>query len=231
MVSYAFIFARGGSKGLPKKNCKLLSGKPLIQYSIEVALASKYIQQIFVSTDDADIAVIAKKFNVQVIDRPKDLATDTSPEWLSWQHGINWVKKNVGEFDQFVSLPTTSPLRSVEDVNGAIEKRISSNADVCIAITPSSRSPYFNMVQHNTDGTIGLVISPKESVYRRQDAPAVFDITTSVYATTPNYILNHNGLFDGSVTSIEVPKERSIDIDDIYDFMLAQSILEVVDVK
>lgn len=231
MVSYAFIFARGGSKGLPKKNCKLLNGKPLIQYSIEVAMASKYIQKIFVSTDDDDIAVIANKLNVQVIDRPKELATDTSPEWLSWQHAINWINQHVGDFDQFVSLPTTSPLRSVEDVNSAIEKRLLSKSDVCIAITPASRSPYFNMVKHNTDDTIGLVISPQESIFRRQDAPTVYDITTSVYVTTPNYILNHNDLFDGSVTSIEVPKERSIDIDDIYDFMLAQSILEVGDVK
>jgi len=226
MRYHAFIFARGGSKGLPGKNIKMLLGKPLIQYSIEAALSTLEIDKIFVSTEDTNIAEIAKKNGAIVIDRPDNLATDCSPEWLSWQHAVNWVKNNYGEFDGFVSLPATSPLRSVNDIASAIQKRDDTNADVCVAVTPSSRSPYFNMVKELDDGTIEIVNKVNiDSISHRQDSPKVFDVTTVAYVTTVNFILNNNGIFDGSVTNVKVPKYRSVDIDDIYDFYFAESIL------
>lgn len=227
----AFIFARGGSKGLPRKNIKLLNGKPLIQYSIETARSSNEIDDLFVSTDDREISEFVKSLGVNVIERPNVLAADESPEWLSWQHAVTWVKNNIGEFSQFISLPTTSPLRSVEDVNLAVAKLKSSQSDVCIAVTPASRSPYFNMVKMNDKGFIELVVAPENNVIRRQDAPEVFDITTSVYVTTPDFIMSNTGLFSGNISCVYVPKERAVDIDDIYDFMLAESILEARDVK
>ena len=93
MINYAFIFARGGSKGLSRKNILPLAGKPLLQYSIDTALASSYINKVFVSTDDAAIANVAKEGGAIVIERPSELATDDSPEWLSWRHAIDWVIK------------------------------------------------------------------------------------------------------------------------------------------
>ncbi|ELX8380584.1 acylneuraminate cytidylyltransferase family protein [Providencia stuartii] len=225
MKNFAFIFARGGSKGLPGKNIKLLAGKPLLQYSIDVALAAPSIEQVFVSTDDPAIAKIAVTSGAILIERPFDLATDTSPEWLSWRHAINWVFEHYGAFDGFISLPATSPLRSVEDIEAAIMQRTKQEADICISITPASRSPYFNMVKIVDNGLVELVNSPQGEVVRRQDAPAVFDITTVVYATTPTFVLEHYGIFSGYVTSIEVPKERAVDIDDIYDFRLAEAII------
>ncbi|MGY6563453.1 MAG: acylneuraminate cytidylyltransferase family protein [Halomonadaceae bacterium] len=226
MKNFAFIFARGGSKGLPGKNIKPLSGKPLLQYSIDVALAAPSIDQVFVSTEDEDIASIASRGGAIVIERPHELATDASPEWLSWKHATTWVQKNHGAFDCFISLPATSPLRSIADVENAISKRLQQKADVCIAVTPSTRSPFFNMVTVSSTGHVRLVNSSEQKITRRQDAPEIFDITTSVYVTTPNYILNSDGLFFGVVTSIEVPKSRAIDIDDIYDFRLAEAILK-----
>ena len=226
MKNFAFIFARGGSKGLPGKNIKLLAGKPLIQYSIDTALLSKNIEKVFVSTDDIEIAQHAEQYGAIVIHRPAELATDQSPEWLSWRHATQWVIDKFGDFDGFVSLPATSPLRSGQDVDNAIQKRQENNADICIAITPASRSPYFNMVRYNEQGYLELVNKPEGEVTRRQDAPQVFDITTTVYATTPQFVLENYGLFSGNVASIEVPKERSIDIDDIYDFRLAEIILK-----
>lgn len=225
MKNYAFIFARGGSKGLPGKNIKPLAGKPLLQYSIDTALASPSIDKVFVSTDDADIAKVAIDSGAVLIERPDELATDTSPEWLSWRHAIEWARKHHGEFDGFVSLPATSPLRRVVDVESAIEKRSKVAADICISVTPASRSPYFNMVKNTQDGLVGLVNEPESDVTRRQDAPEVFDITTVVYVTTPEFVLNNYGLFSGKVTSIEVPKARAVDIDDIYDFRMAEAIL------
>lgn len=226
MRNFAFIFARGGSKGLPGKNIKPLAGKPLLQYSIDTALASDLIEQVFVSTDDQAIAQVAIEGGAIIIERPAELATDQSPEWLSWRHAVEWATEHYGSFDGFVSLPATSPLRSQEDVEAAILKRQAETADICIAVTPASRSPYFNMVKYNEAGFVELVNQPEGEVSRRQDAPKVFDITTVVYATTPEFVLNSYGLFSGKVASIEVPKARAVDIDDIYDFRLAEAIIK-----
>ena len=226
MRNFAFIFARGGSKGLPGKNIKPLAGKPLLQYSIDTALASDLIEQVFVSTDDQAIAQVAIEGGAILIKRPAELATDQSPEWLSWRHAVEWATEHYGSFDGFVSLPATSPLRSQEDVEAAILKRQAETADICIAVTPASRSPYFNMVKYNEVGFVELVNQPEGEVSRRQDAPKVFDITTVVYATTPEFVLNNYGLFSGKVASVEVPKARAVDIDDIYDFRLAEAIIK-----
>lgn len=226
MRNFAFIFARGGSKGLPGKNIKPLAGKPLLQYSIDTALASELIEQVFVSTDDQAIAQVAIEGGAILIERPAELATDQSPEWLSWRHAVEWATEHYGSFDGFVSLPATSPLRSQEDVEAAIVKRQSENADICIAVTSASRSPYFNMVKYNEAGFVELVNQPEGEVSRRQDAPKVFDITTVVYATTPQFVLENYGLFSGKVASVEVPKARAVDIDDIYDFRLAEAIIK-----
>lgn len=227
MKNFAFIFARGGSKGLPGKNIRPLAGKPLIQYSIDTAKKCPSIDEVFVSTDDIAIAEIARQAGAVIIERPAELASDTSPEWLSWRHGIEWVERHFGKFQYFVSLPATSPLRDVPDVEGAITQLKSSLADICIAITPAERSPYFNMVKVLDDETCQLVIKPEGAVTRRQDAPDVFDITTVVYVATPAFIKNNDSLFSGTVTKVVVPKDRAVDIDDIYDFKMAETILSM----
>ena len=111
-LTYAFIFARGGSKGVPVKNIKPMAGKPLIAYAIELALEHLGIDRVFVSTDDVNIADVAAEYGAEVISRPEKLAQDDSPEWLAWQHAIAYVEKNYEASDDstFISLPTTSPL-------------------------------------------------------------------------------------------------------------------------
>ena len=225
MKNFAFIFARGGSKGLPGKNIKPLAGKPLIQSSIETAKKCPSIDEVFVSTDNTAIADIARQAGAIIIERPAVLASDTSPEWLSWRHGIEWAERHYGRFKYFVSLPATSPLRNVSDVEGAVAKIESSVADICISVTPASRSPYFNMVKVLDDETYELVIKPEGALTRRQDAPDVFDITTVVYVASPTFIQSNDSLFSGKVTSVVVPKNRAVDIDDIYDFLLAEAIV------
>ena len=225
MITQAFIFARGGSKKLKKKNIKLLNGKPLIQYSIEIALQSSLINKIFVSTDDDDIAKISKSLGVIVIDRPVELSEDNSPEWEAWKHAISWVQDRYGKFEQFISLPPTSPLRTVDDIEAAINKKNNSKADICIAITPSSHNPYFNMVKISNN-SIEIVNKSDNLITRRQDAPKLFNITTVVYAANVEFIMKKNHLFDGNVVGIEIPKYRSLDIDDIYDFNFAESIIK-----
>ena len=121
------IFARGGSKGVPRKNVRPLAGRPLIAYAIETALASRWIGRVVVSTDDAEIAAIARQYGAEVpFMRPAELARDDSPEWLAWQHAI----RSLGEMDALVSVPPTSPLRTVDDVDGCIQVLLESDADV-----------------------------------------------------------------------------------------------------
>lgn len=229
MRTIAFIFARGGSKGVLGKNIKLLDGKPLIAHSIDVAKACASIETVIVSTDDAAIAAAALEHGAEVpFLRPTELATDSSPEWLAWRHAIEWVQKDRGGFDVFVSLPPTSPFRNVEDVESCIGALAEdAAADITITVKDADRSPYFNMVALDSQGYASLVIKPTASITRRQDAPAVYDITTVAYAARPSFILKANGIFEGRIKTIKVPPERALDIDTPYDFMLAEAIAKI----
>lgn len=223
--TFAFIFARGGSKGLPGKNIKLLGGVPLIAHGIRLAQAMERIERIFVSTDDAQIAAVARQFGADVIDRPAALATDTASEWLAWQHAIQHVRALGFDFDVFLSLPATSPLRSEQDVSNCIDA-LQDDADIVISVTPSARSPYFNMVVTNEAGLASVVLGDA-ALQRRQDVPPVYDITTVAYVAKPDFILAHERLFDGRVRPVVVPKERAVDIDDEFDFKVAQALLDL----
>ena len=128
------------------------------------------------------------------------------------------------QFDVFLSLPTTSPLRAVEDVVQCLQA-LDEKTDVVVTVTPAARSPYFNMVTREQDGSSRIVIGTGETK-RRQDAPPVFDMTTVAYVSRPAFILGNNGLFNGQVRSIVVPKERAVDIDDAFDFKVAEALLK-----
>jgi N-acylneuraminate cytidylyltransferase len=226
MKTVAFVFARGGSKGLPGKNIRPLAGKPLLCYSIELAKADASIDAVFVSTDCAQIRQVALDAGALVIDRPPELASDTAPEWLAWRHAISYVRQQYGDFSEFVSLPATSPLRAPCDLSAALQQYRATGADVCLAVTPANRNPYFNMVRQSENGLVELFASLPQGVSRRQDAPAVYDLTTVVYVAKPDFVMEQAGIFSGRVCSIEVPKQRAVDIDDEFDFLLAQTILQ-----
>ena len=220
-----FIFARGGSKGVPRKNIRPLAGKPLIAYAIEIGIRSERIDRVIVSTDDLEIAEISRRFGAEVpFLRPLELAQDDTPEWLAWKHAIKEVEKEEGSprMDIFVSIPPTSPLRSVEDVDNCISAFVDSGADIAITVTPARRHPSFNMVTLDENDFACLMMPNEQGVYRRQDISPAFDITTVAYVSAPEYILNTNSMFDGKVKSVIVPEERSLDIDTRLDFDIAE---------
>ncbi|WP_256822452.1 MULTISPECIES: acylneuraminate cytidylyltransferase family protein [unclassified Pseudomonas] len=223
MSVYAFIFARGNSKGLPGKNIKLLGDHPLIAHSIRVAQQVPGIDKIFVSTDSDEIAAVAEAYKAIVIKRPDELATDTAPEWHAWRHAIYHLQAQGHKFDVFISLPATSPLRGVEDVEQCLAS-LDSGTDIVVTVTPASRSPYFNMVVRDTQGVSQLVCTG-DNAHRRQDAPTVYDMTTVAYVAHPDFILTNERIFSGRVKSVVVPRERAVDIDDIYDFKMAEMLL------
>jgi N-acylneuraminate cytidylyltransferase len=225
---YAFIFARGGSKGLPNKNLKKLAGKPLIAWSIEQAKSVSMIDRVILSTDSDEIAEVGKKFGAEVLfKRPRNLSTDKSPEWLAWQHALNFLKKNEGFTpDIMVSVPPTSPLREKEDIEKCINKLLLDDLDIAITVSSSSRNPWFNMILENEKGLSELVMKNKKTFYRRQDAPKTYDITTVAYAAKTKYVLSKTSIFSGKVGHIIIPKIRAIDIDDMIDFNLAETLVK-----
>jgi CMP-N-acetylneuraminic acid synthetase len=223
----AAIFARGGSKGVPRKNLRALAGKPLIAYAIESALGSGMINRVIVSTDDQEIASVAKQYGAEVpFIRPTELAEDQSREWLAWQHAIKMLsQESAGTPDIFVSIPPTSPLRAVSDIDACVMALQNSDADIVVTVKPAERSPYFNMVRFDDAGHANLVIKPEGSIHRRQDAPAVYDMTTVAYAARPDFVLAANSIFDGTVKAVIIPAERALDIDTELDFKFAEFLI------
>jgi|SaaInlStandDraft_3_1057020.scaffolds.fasta_scaffold09853_2 N-acylneuraminate cytidylyltransferase len=224
MKTFAFIFARGGSKGVPGKNIRILDGKPLLAHSIMVAQDIVEVSRIFVSTDDQDIADVGIKYGAEIINRPTELAQDDSPEWLAWLHAIEWLESKGEYFDRFVSLPTTSPLRNKSDVINCLNL-LDKQTDVVVTMTDTSRSPYFNMVTEE-NSYIKLLNESKEDYSRRQDVPLAYDMTTVAYVSRPDFIKNNNKIFDGKVKAVIIPKERAVDIDDEIDFEIAKMLIQ-----
>jgi CMP-N-acetylneuraminic acid synthetase len=229
MKAIAFIFARGGSKGLPGKNIRPLRGKPLIAWSIEHALAIERIERVIVSTDSEEIAAVARTYGAEVpYIRPAELARDDSAEWLAWRHALEFLAETTGALPEaMVSVPATAPLRLPVDIENCLDQYEKGDVDMVITVTDAHRSPYFNMVKANVDGTVGLVITPKSTIARRQDAPAVFDMATVAYVARSDFVMTHNGIFEGRVRSVHIPSERSIDIDTILDFQIAECLLNI----
>lgn len=228
MNTIAFIFARGGSKGLPNKNIKIFAGKPLIAWSIEHAKAVKSINRVLVSTDSEQIADVALENGAEIpFIRPKDLAGDKSPEWLAWRHAINFLKETEGSLpDAIISIPTTAPLRIAADLEACLTEFENKKPDVVITVTDAHRSPYFNMVKVENNGRVDLVIPPSGAITRRQDVPKVYDMATVAYVIDPKFVLKNSSLFSGNVRSVYVPLERAIDIDTLFDFEIAEFLMQ-----
>lgn len=224
MKAYGFVFARGGSKGVPHKNTRLLCGKPLIAYAITAGLASGCIDKMIVSTDSKEIAEVAQKYGAEVpFLRPAELATDSSPEWLSWQHAVRFLQNRGDVFDMFISLPSTVPLRKVEDIQRCISVFKEGECDIVISCTEAGHSPYFNMIKMDDNGYASIVNTNNgKTFFRRQDAPSVYDMTATAYVTTPSFILNNTKIWDGRVKAVMVDRISGIDIDEPIDFELAE---------
>ena len=219
MKVIAYIFARGGSKGLKNKNLLNFDGKPLIAHTIINALNSALFADVVVSTDSEEIANIAKEHGANVpFIRPGALATDNSSEWLSWKHVVN---ERAIDNHLFVSLPCTSPLRDYSEVSNMIDLYKSKTYDLVLGITKSNHSPDFNMVYKDSNNTLEIMNNQINKVERRQDSKECFLVTTYAYITSVDYIKNTEYIFNGQIGGYEVLKSQSIDIDDIHDFNYA----------
>jgi N,N'-diacetyl-8-epilegionaminate cytidylyltransferase len=221
------ICARGGSKGVSRKNLRSLGGKPLLGWAVEVARECPSIERVIVSTEDEEIAAVAKSFGAEVpFIRPCELARDDSAELLVWQHAIRTLASLDNKTPEvLVNIPPTSPLRAVEDVEGCIENLSQNDADLCITVRQAQRNPYFNMIKLE-NGWASLVIPSSGGTFRRQDAPEVFDMTTVAYAARCDYVIRTRGLLDGKVRAALVPDDRAVDIDTEFDLAFAEFLLQ-----
>lgn len=223
----AFIFARGGSKGLKNKNIKEFNSRPLIYWTIKELKKSKLVDKIFVSTDSKKIKKIAESFGATVpFLRPKKLSLDKSPEILAWKHALEFLKKKNEMPKIFFSCPVTSPLRKANDIDAMIKLFYLSKADTVVGVTNSHRSPYFNMMKEKKNKSLSIIIKKSKQIYNRQECPKTFDLTTFGFIVKTKNIFSKKSIFDGNVKGYEVNKNISIDIDDLFDFKFAEYLMK-----
>lgn len=218
------ILARGGSKGVPNKNIRPLNGKPLIAHTLLRAKESALFDAIAVSSDSPEILNVAGRFGATLlIDRPAELASDTAPKIPAIQHAVAQTESRLNlTWDIICDLDPTSPFRAVEDIRNAVNMVEASGARNVITAARSRKSPYFNMVELDSNGAPVLSKKPTGSIVRRQDAPACYDMNASIYVWRRDALFENGSLFHASTRLYVMPAERSLDIDSELDFEIAE---------
>lgn len=232
MKILCLILARGGSKRIPKKNILDLGGKPLIAYTIECAKGSKYINRIIVSTDDADIAKVAKEYDAEVpFARPTEISKDDSTELDTFKHALKWLKKNEGyEPDIIVKLFPTSPFRKTESVDSAIELLIDNpDADSVRSVRLCSEHPYkmWTIEKNRLKSLIPIEQKPKQAhTLSYQVLPKVYIQNASIDVTRASNIWQKESITGTEIVPFLMEEVESIDINSMLDLELAKLIIE-----
>lgn len=215
----AIIPARGGSKGVPQKNIRDLCGKPLIAWTIEEAKKSKYIDRLILSSEDDEIIAVAKQWGCEVpFVRPKELAQDDTPGIAPVLHAVDALTE---KYDYVVLLQATSPLRIVDDVDGAIEWCMQHNAKSCVAVSEASESPYW-MFKIAQDSKLMNLIDDDREYVKRQDLPKCYLLNGAVYVAETNWLIKTKNFKSEETVGYIMPIERSVDIDCEMDFELCK---------
>jgi len=221
----AIIPARGGSKSVPRKNIRLLNRRPLMYYTIKETQKSKYIDRLFVSTEDGEIAEIARGYGAEVISRPVELAQDDTPSLPVYQQVIEHLEE-VGTFypSVIVILQPTSPLRTVEDIDDAIEKFLKIDCDSVVSVCEAEHPPEW---LYKLEGDrLKPLVERGNRVTRRQDAPKTYRLNGAVYVTTRDTLIKQNTTTGNDTAAYIMPLERSIDIDTELDLKVAEIVMK-----
>lgn len=220
-ITIATICARGGSKGLPGKNIRPFNGKPLIVHTIEQALACPELDAVYVSTDDAAIAEVARAAGALVpFLRPAELATDSAAKLPVIEHLVRHLEAAGRSIERIVDLQPTSPLRASTDIRSALQA--CPQAPLTVSVREAGDNPYFNLVESGADGWVHL--SKGSGNTRRQDAPAVYALNGSMYVWQRAALAHaaEHGLWRVNMGVYVMPRWKSVDIDDLDDFEYAQ---------
>jgi N-acylneuraminate cytidylyltransferase/CMP-N,N'-diacetyllegionaminic acid synthase len=231
-IVLGIIPARGGSKAIRGKNIAIVAGKPLIAYTIQAALDANHIDRVIVSTDSQEIAEVACAYGAEVpFLRPPELAQDDTPGIEPVLHAVQWLDEHEGyRPDYVILLQPTSPLRSVHDIEAAIDLALTNNADSVISVCEVKHHPYWAM-RLNEDGRLvsflGMNLDNLLQKYpRRQDLPLVYAENGSIYLAKRSVLLEHKSFYGKRVYGYVMPDERSLDIDSLWDLQLAELILK-----
>lgn len=220
------IPARGGSKGLPRKNIIPLLGKPLIAWTIEQALASKYLDRVVVSTEDKEIAEISKKYRAEVpFIRPKELAADNAKGIDVVLHTMDWLEENNKCYDLLVLLQPTSPLRTFEDVNNAIELLFLKEAKAIVSVCEVDHHPLWTNTLPE-DRCMKDFIRKEIMNKNRQKLPVFYRLNGAIYLAYWNYLKEQKNFFGNETFAYIMPHIRSIDIDSEVDYKLAEVLIK-----
>lgn len=219
------IPARGGSKGLPRKNILAFCGRPLITWTIERARACKYLDDIIVSTDDREIAAVSKKYGAEVpFLRPKRLAGNKSRMIDVIEHAVKYLARAGRSWDIIVLLQPTSPLRRSIDIAAAIEKLFRKKARAIVSVCPSGHHPLWsNMLPGN--GSMRKFLRPEVLGKNRQELPVYYQLNGALYVAYTKYLFDNKGFLGAKTFAYIMPSDRSIDIDSRIDARLAELLL------
>ena len=217
-MKIALITARGGSKGLPRKNILHLNGVPLIGWSIKAALEAIEIDRVFVSTEDDEIASISRKYGAEVIPRPLELASDTASSEGVIIHAIEYLKKKGLEFDCCVLLQPTSPLRTAFHINNAITIYNEKNANIVLSVFEPTHTPV-KAYKELDDGSITGLFGPEAPYTRRQDLPKAYQPNGAIYVFSVDKFQEQNKFPKNRVFPFLMTEQESADIDTLEDLL------------
>jgi len=220
------IPARGGSKGLPGKNIHQLHNKPLIAYSIEAAKKAEVFDEIMINTDSKDIAEVAKRYGASVpFLRPKELASDTAHIMDTYMHTLDFYGKLGKAFDYLMVLLPTAPLRSDEDIKGAINLVIEKSGDSVLSVCEVDHPPlWMNTLDESL--SIKNFISPEIRQKNRQELPNYYRINGAIYLSKVETLQKYRDWYSGDSYAYIMPKSRSVDIDSLDDLLFAEFLLQ-----
>lgn len=219
----ALIPARGGSKGVPRKNIKELGGKPLLAWTIEAAQQSAYIDRLILSSDDQEIIETALRWGCESpFARPGELATDDASTMDAVRHALCNIEER---YDYVVLLQPTSPFRSGKDIDQCLEFCLKRNAPACVSVTECRKSPYW-MYFVEDNGLMNPVVAIDKRPERRQDLHAAFELNGAIYVARTEWIASQPSFVRAETVAYVMPRERSLDIDSEKDFHLAKFLIE-----
>lgn len=228
MKILTIIPVRGGSKGVPGKNIKLLNKKPLLAYTSEIAMQSTYLSEIIVSTEDEKIIEVAKNLGIKVpFVRPFELAQDNTPTIDVIIHALKWYENQNVFFDAVCLLQVTSPFRTVEFVDQAIEKFIESKTDSLVSVqkVPHEYNPHWTF-EVNSDGNLQIATGETEIISRRQELPLAYHRDGSIYITKTDVLLKKYSLYGKTTAFIESNPEFYVNIDTSQDWEKAEKMIQ-----
>jgi CMP-N,N'-diacetyllegionaminic acid synthase len=223
----ALILARSGSKGLPGKNIRPLVDKPLIAWTLKQANNSKYINRIIVSTDDRQIAATTKEYNGEVpILRPPELATDNATSTEAIMHMVDYLlKTEYYQPDYVMLLQPTSPLRRTEDIDAAMELLLSKKAEAVVSVCKTVHHPWLSNSLPE-DHNMKDFLRPQIKNKNRQELPLFYQLNGAIYLASLSYFKAMNGFIGNSTYALVMPRERSVDIDNLLDFQFAELLMK-----